>query len=80
LCIIYVQLASTLPKISPEDVFSNSSQMNKLFNRHFLWDFEGMQMLIGTDLPIFRNSNNSSLSSRLRYNIFLLIHFMIFRN
>ncbi|XP_008180391.1 erythroid differentiation-related factor 1-like [Acyrthosiphon pisum] len=59
-------LASALPKISPEDVFSNSSQMHKLFNRHFLWDFEGMEMLIGTDLPIFGSSNNSRLSSRLR--------------
>lgn len=36
-----------------------------------------MQMLIGTDLPIFRSGNNSYLSTRLRLTIYLPIGFMI---
>jgi len=52
--------------------------MHQLFNQYVLWDFEDLQMLIGTDLPIFRDGNSSSLSSRLRFNIYLLIHYIIF--
>jgi len=73
LCKNYVQLASTLPTISVEKVFPDGPQLHRLFNRNFMWDFEDMQMIIGTDLPIFGNSNNSSLSSKLRFNIYLLI-------
>lgn len=59
----------------PEEIFPDGPENHQLFNRHFLWDFEDLQMLIGTDLPIFENGNNSSLSSRLRFNIYLLIYY-----
>lgn len=60
----------------PEEVFPQRPQINQLFNRNVLWDFNDLKMFIGTDLPIFRNDNNSSLSTRLRFNIFLLLHFI----
>jgi len=61
----------------PEEIFPNDPQKHQLFNRNVLWDFEDLKMLIGTDLPVFENGNNSSLSLRLRYNIYLLIFFNI---
>jgi len=62
----------------PDEVFPERPQINRLFNRNVLWDFNELKMFIGTDLPIFRNDNNSSLSTRLRFNIFLLIHVLNF--
>lgn len=62
----------------PEEVFPECPQINRLFNRNVLWDFNDLKMFIGTDLPIFRNDNNSSLSTRLRFNIFLLLHVLNF--
>ncbi|CAH1725638.1 unnamed protein product [Aphis gossypii] len=60
-------LASPLLKqLMPEEVFPQRPQINQLFNRNVLWDFNDLKMFIGTDLPIFRNDNNSSLSTRLR--------------
>jgi len=66
----YVQLVFPLPKMIPEDVFPNCLQKHQLlFNRTVLWCFDDLQMLIGTDLPVFENGNNTSLSSRLRFSI-----------
>jgi len=59
----------------PEEVFPDDPQEHQLFNRNVLWDFEDFQMLIGTDLPVFKNGKKSSLSSRLRFNIYLLIYY-----
>ncbi|XP_026805826.1 erythroid differentiation-related factor 1-like [Rhopalosiphum maidis] len=59
-------LASSLPRLTPEEVFPDFPQIKQLFNRNFLWNFEDLQMLIGTNLPIFRSDNNSSLCTRLR--------------
>lgn len=76
MCINYVQLSFPLPKMIPEEVFPNCAQKHQLlFNRNVLWCFEDFQMLIGTDLPVFENGNKSSLSPRLRFNIYLLTHY-----
>jgi len=77
LCKNYVQLA-TLPQSRPEEVFPDNPKMHKLFNHNVLWNFENLQMLIGTNLPIFRGGKYSSLSSRLRFNIYMLIHNIVF--
>eukprot|EP00102_Acyrthosiphon_pisum_P019007 XP_016656217.1 PREDICTED: uncharacterized protein LOC100569960 [Acyrthosiphon pisum] len=59
-------VSSPVPTMIPEDIFPSDPQKHQLFNRNVLWDFEDLKMLIGTDLPVFENGNNSSLSSRLR--------------
>jgi len=64
-------MSSPLPTIIPEEIFPNGLQKHQLFNRNVLWDFEDLKMLIGTDLPVFENGNNSSLTSRLRFDIYL---------
>ncbi|KAE9522852.1 hypothetical protein AGLY_016749 [Aphis glycines] len=72
-------LASPLLKqLMPEEVFPQRPQINRLFNRNVLWDFNDLKMFIGTDLPIFRNDNNSSLSAKLRFNIVLLLYVLNF--
>jgi len=66
-----------VPTMIPEEIFPNNPQKHQLFNRNVLWDFEDLKMLIGTDLPVFENGNNSSLSSRLRFGIYLHISYKI---
>ncbi|XP_025208738.1 uncharacterized protein LOC112604083 [Melanaphis sacchari] len=56
----------SLKQPTPEEVFPDFPKVHRLFNRNVLWDFKDLQILIGTDLPIFRNDNNSSLSAKLR--------------
>lgn len=64
----YLQQFNFLPEPMPEDMYPYNLETNKLFSHTFLWKFEGLRMLIGTDLPIFKSANNNScLSLRLRY-------------
>ncbi|XP_026807422.1 erythroid differentiation-related factor 1-like [Rhopalosiphum maidis] len=53
-------------QLASEEIFPGFPQIHRLFNRNVLWDFEDLRMLIGTNLTIFRNDNNSSLSTKLR--------------
>jgi len=38
----------------------------KQFNQYVLWQFEGLQSLVGSDLEIFNSNDGSQLSLTLR--------------
>lgn len=59
---------------SPEDLYLD----NLKTNQNVLWKFEGLQMLLGTDLPIFNSGNNSYQSLRLRYNIYFKFTILLY--
>lgn len=74
---VYLQLFSFLPEPVPEDLYLDNLKTGKLFNKNVLWTFEGLKMLVGTDLPILKSGDNSRQSLGLRYNIYFKL---IFKN
>ncbi|XP_050421584.1 erythroid differentiation-related factor 1 [Adelges cooleyi] len=58
--------APPLPEPSPEEEFPDDPKTHRLFNQNVLWNFEDLQMLLGTDMPIFGGGTYPCLSLRLR--------------
>lgn len=54
-----------LPDPSPTEEVPKSD-FNHKFNRNVVWSFEDIEMLIGTDLPIFGGGTHPCISLRLR--------------
>lgn len=54
-----------LPEPSPEDYEPKFVSSNHEFARTLLWNFEDIRMLIGSDMPIFGDSEHPSVSLRL---------------
>uniref|UniRef100_A0A6V7IA57 Erythroid differentiation-related factor 1 n=1 Tax=Bracon brevicornis TaxID=1563983 RepID=A0A6V7IA57_9HYME len=54
-----------LPEPTPEDKLPDPSH-NHDFTRNVVWTFENIQMLIGTDMPIFGGQTHPCISLRLR--------------
>lgn len=69
--IINLKSAPPLPEPTPEEEFPDDPKTHRLFNQNVLWNFEDLQMLLGTDLPIFGGGTYPCLSLRLRYNVYL---------
>jgi hypothetical protein len=55
-----------LPEPRPEENLPDPASNHK-FVRNVVWTFEDIQMLIGTDMPIFGGSTHPCISLRLRY-------------
>ncbi|XP_050543387.1 erythroid differentiation-related factor 1 isoform X2 [Daktulosphaira vitifoliae] len=55
-----------LPEPTPEEEFPDDPKTHRLFNQNVLWNFEDLQMLLGTDMPIFGGGTHPCLSLRLR--------------
>ncbi|KAL4111775.1 hypothetical protein QTP88_015664 [Uroleucon formosanum] len=58
--------APPLPEPTPEEEFPDDPKTHRLFNQNVLWNFEDLQMLLGTDLPIFGGGTYPCISLRLR--------------
>ncbi|XP_014205550.1 erythroid differentiation-related factor 1 [Copidosoma floridanum] len=59
------KLDSSLPEPSQEEKLPDP-QYNHSFARNVVWTFENIQMLIGTDMPIFGGQTHPCISLRLR--------------
>ncbi|OXU32038.1 hypothetical protein TSAR_004336 [Trichomalopsis sarcophagae] len=57
-------LQSTLPEPSQEEKLPDPNSSHK-FARNVVWTFENIQMLIGTDMPIFGGETHPCISLRL---------------
>lgn len=55
---------SQLPE--PVSVTPGSSSLDHNYNRNVVWTFEDIEMLVGTDLPIFGGGTHPCISLRLR--------------
>ena len=55
-----------LPEPRPEENLPDPRSNHK-FARNVVWTFEDIQMLIGTDMPIFGGTTHPCISLRLRY-------------
>lgn len=70
----YIEEKPTLPVKTLQPLLPEPSQEEKLpdpsynhnFNRNVVWTFENIQMLIGTDMPIFGSQNHPCISLKLR--------------
>ncbi|XP_058791779.1 erythroid differentiation-related factor 1 isoform X2 [Phymastichus coffea] len=58
-------LQPSLPEPSPEEKLPDPHH-NHNFSRNVVWTFENIQMLIGTDMPIFGGQTHPCISLRLR--------------
>lgn len=54
------------PHLPEPEERAKASPNEHLYNRNVLWTFENIQMLIGTDLPIFGGKDRPCVSLRLR--------------
>lgn len=55
-----------LPEPSPSAEVPDYSSFDHTYNRNVIWTFEDIEMLIGTDLPIFGGGTHPCISLRLR--------------
>lgn len=55
-----------LPEPSPNEEVPDSTTFDHKFNRNVVWTFEDIEMLIGTDMPIFGGGTHPCISLRLR--------------
>lgn len=55
-----------LPEPAPSAEVPNQSSFDHNYNRNVIWTFEDIEMLIGTDLPIFGGGTHPCISLRLR--------------
>lgn len=63
--LISSQKARFLPEPRLEEEFPDPT-INHKFARNVVWTFEDIQMLLGTDMPIFGGSTHPCISLRLR--------------
>ncbi|KAI4459895.1 erythroid differentiation-related factor 1 [Holotrichia oblita] len=54
-----------LPEPSPSEEVPDPSSFSHQYNRNVVWTFEDIDMLIGTDLPIFGGGTHPCISLRL---------------
>ncbi|XP_060526608.1 erythroid differentiation-related factor 1 [Cylas formicarius] len=54
-----------LPDPSPDTECPNSHPLAGQFNRNVIWTFEDIEMLLGTDMPIFGGGTHPCISLRL---------------
>ncbi|XP_017769509.1 PREDICTED: erythroid differentiation-related factor 1 [Nicrophorus vespilloides] len=55
-----------LPEPSPDEEVPDPTSFDHKYNRNVVWTFEDIEMLIGTDLPIFGGGTHPCISLRLR--------------
>nr|CAH7736010.1 unnamed protein product [Callosobruchus chinensis] len=55
-----------LPEPSPSTEYPDSPTSEHKYNRNVVWTFEDIEMLVGTDLPIFGGGTHPCISLRLR--------------
>ncbi|CAG9818393.1 unnamed protein product [Phaedon cochleariae] len=55
-----------LPEPSPSTECPDSPTSDHAYNRNVVWTFEDIEMLIGTDMPIFGGGTHPCISLRLR--------------
>ena len=55
-----------LPEPSPKEEVPDPTSSDHKYNRNVVWTFEDIEMLIGTDMPIFGGGTHPCISLRLR--------------